>query len=446
MKKLLPIVLACIAIVGCAQITPFRTELKPVAKPCIAVKVPSECPRDAFYVAQTPWSEPGDGIPIGIIEFDDQGALQSRTFKDEIMNRIRGLTDEHSTLTVVFAHGWLNNASPDNENLEHFQAMLKGIATADREICENRTCAGRKVVGVYLAWRGMSATVQPFKSLSFWNRKSRAHRVGQDGATEVLAELAKMKAVGSTDPKKKSRLILIGHSFGGALIYSATQQLLMKDAAFVPGTDKSVPRTTADLVILVNPAFEAARLTSLHEKAAEMNFPETQSPILAIFTSETDKATKWAFPLGRHFSSLFTKYNPGRPEQSKLDRTAVGHYPGYQTHELCLMDKNADLATRLDSVCEWQRFRKGETDDWNLGRVVLERKDLVKKEPQRMNPYYNVAVDDAIISGHSGIWEPEFFMEFISRFVTVQEAKPCYMYQPGWRPKSLPAVNGCPSD
>jgi hypothetical protein len=318
---------------------------------------------------------------------------------------------------------------------------LKGIATADREICENRTCAGRKVVGVYLAWRGMSATVQPFKSLSFWNRKSRAHRVGQDGATEVLTELAKMKA-GS----KKSRLILIGHSFGGALIYSATQQLLMKDAAFVPGAGKSVHRTAADLVILVNPAFEAARLTSLHEKAAEMNFPETQSPILAIFTSETDNATKRAFPLGRHLSSLFTKYNPDRPEQSKLDRTAIGHYSGYQTHELCLRDKDADLATRPDSVCEWEWFREGGTDAWNLGRVVLERKDLVMKESQRMNPYYNVVVDDAIISGHSGIWEPKFFMEFISRFVTVQEAKPCYKYQPGWRPKSSPVVSRCPSD
>lgn len=446
MKCLLPTLLLCVAISGCAQITPYRTELKPVSDPCIAVNTPSECKRDALYFVKTSPPETDDDIPIGIIEFDDQGALQSRTYKDEIMNRMRGLTEEHGTLTVVFAHGWLNNASPENENLAHFQTMLKGIATADREICENRSCAGRKVVGVYLAWRGMSATVQPFKSLSFWNRKSRAHRVGQDGATEVLAELAKMKAGSSTAAKRKSRLILMGHSFGGALMYSATQQLLMKDTAFVSGAGKSVPRTAADLVILVNPAFEAARFTSLHEKAAAMNFPETQSPVLAIFTSETDSATKKAFPLGRHLSSLFTKYNPGRPEQAKLDRTAIGHYPGYQTHVLCLRDKDADLATRTNSVCEWERFREGETDTWNLGRVLLERKDPVMKKNQRMNPYYNVVVDDAIISGHSGIWEPEFFMEFISRFVTVQEAKSCAEYQPGWRPKLSLVESRCRSD
>ncbi|MFZ1545954.1 MAG: hypothetical protein WAT12_02480 [Candidatus Nitrotoga sp.] len=43
---------------------------------------------------------------------------------------------------------------------------------------------------------------------------------------------------------------------------------------------------------------------------------------------------------------------------------------------------------------------------------------------QRMNPCYNVVVDDAVISGHSGIWEP-IFIEFITRFVLVQDEKLC---------------------
>ena len=445
MKHLLPVLLACIAIVGCAPITPYRTELKPAAKPCIAEKHSSQCPDDAFFLVPTPWSEPGDGIPIGIVEFDDQGALQSRSFKDEILNRIRGLTEEHGTLTVVFAHGWLNNAAPKNENLARFREMLKGIAKGDREICEGRSCEGRKVVGVYLAWRGMAATLQPFAGLSFWNRKSRAHRVGQDGATEVLAELAKIKA-GTSSAKEKSRLILIGHSFGGAVIYSAVQQLLMKDAAFVKGVGKSVDRTTANLVILVNPAFEAARLTALHDRAAGMCFPKTQSPILAIFTSKTDLPTKVAFPTGRLLSSLFTKYNPDRPRQSKLDRTAIGHYRGYQTHELRLGDKDAALLPRLSSVCRWERFREGKTHDWDLERVVLERKHSMRHKDQRTNPYYNVAVDDAIISGHSGIWEPEFFMEFIFRLVTVQDAKSCREYLTGVKPEFQAAPKGCPAD
>jgi len=46
----------------------------------------------------------------------------------------------------------------------------------------------------------------------------------------------------------------------------------------------------------------------------------------------------------------------------------LGHYPGYQTHVLCLKNEDADLATRGDSVCGWELFQKeGGTDAWNLG-------------------------------------------------------------------------------
>jgi pimeloyl-ACP methyl ester carboxylesterase len=392
-------------------------------------------------VAGTPESKLDD-IPIGIIEFDDQGVLQNRKYKDEIIDRIRQLTNEHGALTVVFAHGWLNNASPENENLAHFQKMLLEIAATDRAICEDaKTCEGRKVVGVYLAWRGMSATVQPFKALSFWNRKSRAERIGQDGATEVLADLAKVRsAKNETKHSVENRLILIGHSFGGALLYSATQQLLMQDAASeVKGG--SVDRTIASLVILVNPAFEAARFTSLHDRADTMTFPKTQSTILAIFTSETDDATKWTFPAGRFLSTLFTKYNPNFPEQPELDRTAIGHYADYQTHELRLGGKQ-EFESVPHAVCEWERFRKSETDGWDLKRVTLKRNDRLKKlgPTQQMNPYYNVVVDDAIISGHSGIWDPKFFMEFIPRFVAVQKRE--YRTVEG---QPVPVVE-CPSD
>ncbi len=424
-NRMLPALFICVCASACAPIKAYRTVLPPDSGLCVAQNSPAECPQDAFYLARPPLSAgPEDDIPIGIIEFDDQGALQSRRFKEEIMTKIRDLTAEHGTLTVVFAHGWLNNAAPDNGNLENFQKMLIRIAQDDRKICEKHGCAGRRVVGVYLAWRGLSATVQPFRALSFWNRKSRAHRVGQDGATEILTELGKIKA-GGGDMKSKNRLILVGHSFGGALIYSATQQLLMKDAAYQPGAERSVLRTAANLVILVNPAFEAARFTSLHEKSLGLRFPPTQSPILAVFTSETDRATRTAFPLGRWLSSLFTKYNPSRPDQARLNRTALGHYGDYQTHRLSL--GAGELASPVESICAWKAFEKG-AQNWDLGRVVLERKGSPGPR-QHMNPYYNVAVDDAIISGHSGIWEPEYFMEFIYRFVAVQDRRSCEFYR-----------------
>ena len=401
-------------LVGCAPIKPYRTQLD-LSDPC-SISQPSDCPTDAFF--QQPTSGLGYNIHVGIIEFDDQGALMRRELKNQIVGQIDELGTSEDVLMVVFAHGWKNNAAPDNGNLRDFLEILTRLEAIDQMVCRGHSCEGRRVVGVFLGWRGLSASVEPFKTMSFWNRKKRAHRVGQDGATEVLSELAKINA-----RRRNNRLVIVGHSFGGALIYTALQQQLIRDTAFL--NHGSVPRNSADLVVLVNPAFEAARFTSLHEKSASMDFKQSQRPVLAIFTSVTDTATKTAFPIGRTFSTLFTKYNPDRPDQSKLNRTAIGHYGGYQTHALVSKPDQIDVAALSRSVCGWEEFQKGETDQWDLGVIALQRKSLIKQPGQRNNPYYNVAVDDVIVSGHNKIWGDQF-MEFLYRFVGVQDAMPCH--------------------
>ena len=413
MKRRIALLALSCAFFGCTSISPYRTQLE-MSELCVGEQ-PADCPTDAFFQRLTP--DLGYNVHVGIIEFDDQGALMRRDFKDRILGHLRELGAAEDVLMVVFAHGWKNNAAPDNGNLRDFQEMLLRIAAVDRQICRGQSCRNRQVVGVFLGWRGLSASAEPFKTLSFWNRKKRAHRVGQDGAMEVLSELAKINA-----RRDNNRLVIVGHSFGGALIYTALQQQLIRDTAF-PNRG-TIPRNAADLMVLVNPAFEAARFTSLHEKAASMDFKQTQRPALAIFTSVTDTATKTAFPIGRRFSTLFTKYNPERPDQSRLNRTAIGHYAGYQTHALIRQPEQPSLSPMQQSVCRWEEFKKGESDLWDLGAVALERKSLIRQAGQRNNPYYNVAVDDVIVSGHNKIWG-DLFMEFLYRFVGVQDAKPC---------------------
>ena len=401
-----------IAMNGCTPIGPYRTKLEDSNSLCVAT-TSNDCPTDALFKLQTDLDYE---IPLAIIEFDDQGVLQSRDFKDSMMADIRSLGADEDVLVVVFAHGWKNNAAPNNGNLDKFQMMLRKLATADYEMCEGHSCAKRKVVGVYMAWRGLSARHEPAKLLSFWNRKARAHRVGQDGAAEVLAELRKIKA-----QRDNNRLVVIGHSFGGALVFSAVQQILIRGTAFLQSGD--VPRNAADLVVLINPAFEAARLTAIHDKAARMDFEQSQRPILGIFTSTTDQATKRMFPIGRRMSNFFTKYNPRFPSQKKLNTTAIGHYSDYQTHTL-KADLENEIVSLRASVCAWQDFQTdSEIDDWELGGVRLTRNPGVRQSGQRNNPYYNVAVADEVISGHNGIWT-ERFMEFLYRFVAAQEARP----------------------
>ena len=442
MKRVLSSALIFFIVSGCTQLTSYRTNF-PIADQTVCEyrsihentdeRYTEECHDQAYYLipdidkSGTKHSD----IPIGIIEFDDQGVLQDRAAKVEIMRRIRQLNENGKTLTVVFAHGWRNNAEAKNDNLLEFQEMLKKIAGATRKAQKPR-----KVMGVYLAWRGRSVP-EAFYLLSFWNRKDRAEYIGQHGATEVLTDLTKIHA-GDGDRK---RLIFIGHSLGGSLLYGATQQLLMKDASNVDMRKeteklKVVKRNAADLIILVNPAFEAARFTALHEKALRMNYRNTQSPILAMFTSKTDWPTKLGFPFGRIVSTALTDYNTHtHPKQAELDRTAVGHYADYQTHELHLKDGDdhnvcCDVQDpeydRKAARTRWNDFRNNPARKcWHTAGVVLKRKPISNgKDPigsGHLNPFYNVTVDDAIISGHSGIWKPKYFMSFLYEFINVQD-------------------------
>lgn len=104
---------------------------------------------------------------------------------------------------------------------------------------------------------------------------------------------------------------------------------------FSEGPDAVVSDTVgfADLVVLINPALEAARYATLSEMPNERRrYFESQLPVLAVLTSEDDDATGLAFPLGRWFSTLFEterdaqRLNPvtGR---AKLSSRAVSAHP-----------------------------------------------------------------------------------------------------------------------
>lgn len=408
------LLIACVN-AGCVSGRTYRTQLH-TSDYCI-FKAKDDCPQELLHqVGETPSSPSSAPVLMGYVEFDDQGYLRDARSKDRLIEHIRAIDHDRPILMVVFAHGWKHNAAPDDGNVEAFAQFLGKIAKADADVCKNSACSARQVVGVYLGWRGLSNSVEPFKTLTFWGRKGRAHRVGTDGATEVLTELAKIKAT-----RTANRLIITGHSFGGALVYNALNQLLIRDTAYV-GKDGRVVRNVANLVVLVNPAFEAARFNALQRKASAMTFTPGQMPILAIFTSQADTATKRAFPAGRALATLFSEHST--PEQKRQNVQAIGHYAPYQTHTLMQLATPSTVEFR-DFACAWKAYSNGTTDRWNVGAVALARTPAKSEssrfnlESARFNPYMVVQVEKGIISGHNEIWGDEF-SDFLYRFVAVQ--------------------------
>ncbi len=410
------IVLLAFTLSGCAANRAHRSAATAsTGVPCVGM--PPACPLDTWQRLPDHPSQAHNPVHLGFVEFDDQGERHRPDDADAVVARVRALAGDGPVLVVVFAHGWKHNAGANDGNVAAFAELLRRVAIEDKTACGNSAgCGSRRTVGVFLGWRGLAARAEPFRTLSFWSRKNRSLRVGNDGATEVLAELGRITGTGPNH-----RLVLTGHSFGAGLVYTATQQLLMRDLASTAAGD-TIPHGTADLVVLVNAAIEAGRFQTIQHRAARRGYDCRQVPILAWFTSRTDVANRSLFPIGRRLSTLTQAHVDGA--QSKRNRTAIGFHQPYHSHTLRRAEgsERADAAatTRFRAYADrWREFQRGDRDDWQTGDLVLSRIHHAPDDPMRFNPYFNVIVDGSIIDNHSGIWGEEF-SSFLYRFVAAR--------------------------
>jgi pimeloyl-ACP methyl ester carboxylesterase len=391
------------------------------------------CDRAAWSVESRKTAESaavaGDDIHLGFIEFDDQGQLWDRGRADEVLGAVRALAAQRPVSIVVFAHGWNHNASVDDSNVLSFRQMLRDLFDAEARFAQlaNRS-QDRAIVGIYLGWRGKSAT-GPFQYPTFWARKTTAQRVGNDGAFEILYRLSAIRN-GGVQPAR-NRLVMVGHSFGGALMFTATAHALTGSLE-----DMSIGRGKrfADLVVIINPAIEAQRFESLFRRSRELE-PSLrgQMPLMVVITSAGDLATKVAFPLGRWFATLFNSYRPAQAptgssglmlDEAAADRTAVGHYAPYLTHVLapCV----AESAMAALQSCSPQTTPVASTHDFNdpqYLQAVRSTATAWKKDREAANwhiqfptavllhaagpvngPVMNVITHQSLILGHNGIW------------------------------------------
>jgi hypothetical protein len=292
---------------------------------------------------------------------------------------------------------------------------------------------------------------------TFWERKNTAHKVGANGVAEVLLKLEEIVNVkegiaaddacanqcseqcGKNVPKNKaddgkpkpnqSRMAVIGHSFGGAVLFTALQQIL--EDRFIDSRRGKTWSDTAkgfgDLVVLVNPAFEALRYASLHDLTRDRcsYFPQ-QLPKLAILTSEADWATGYTFPAGRFFSTLFESHNTLQRtycnqtlpiDEGQADRNTVGHFAPFLTHELHAAGEGAKHLTD-DGISfselkrRWASQQAGGEFDFGDSRLV----HLGHAHP--LNPHLNIRVDAALIAGHNEIWDPRV-VNFIRDLIAI---------------------------
>lgn len=384
---------------------------------------------------------PGKEYLVGYVEFDDQGWFHNPHQKNDLLRRLRERHERgEQFLIVVFAHGWKHNALGDDENVGEFRDLLKELDFNEQALFdEKRAKKRRTVVGVYLGWRGASITAPLLEELTFWTRKNAAERIGERSAKQLLMELNQFRVYANdwdeTDNLAKlndTQVVFIGHSFGGLLMYRALQTELMERALQIHKNRRyRTAKSFGDFILLVNPAFEGAAFEPLWEAARTRKcYPNRQRPIMAIVTSKTDRATKWAFPFGRLYT--LAQSAPREGERETVLNT-VGHLDRYRTHTLTaktsestskasakkLLESVEEAKERLSALERLPNIATGtERIDFDGGTLIGEGNPGIAGFP-----YLVVAADDKMIDGHSQIWEPRF-RNFMRDFIVKQVMEP----------------------
>lgn len=399
MKFLLGFVASLMVVsIGCTTTDTYRTESDEVCH----YREKSSCPKSARSIG---YSKNGRPYRLNFFEIGDQGDVHKRQQVTKLISEYREIAKQKNILLITFMHGWHHNANGDEEdsNVMEFRKVLAETADYIKD---------KEVLGVYIGWRGDSVRV-PFLDeynlinwSSFWDRKSTAHQLGSQGLTELLLELE----TSITDMNGRNhKMVTIGHSFGGAALFTALQPILSE--RFVKSRSSGAYSEIdgfGDAVVLLNPAFEGMKFNGLFHLAQGQcePYPSTQPPRLVILSSDADWPVKYMFPTGRRINALMETHRPielrhcndNTPNKWVLDtaytdRYAVGHNRFYLTHNL---EKNTD-----DKKCKIKS-----AGDTTVSRNALTT--LTSRSVLGLNsPYLNIWTNACVMPGHNDIWTME---------------------------------------
>jgi hypothetical protein len=355
--------------------------------------------------------EPRAHHTMTYVEFDDQGDMWSENQLTRILDEIEK-ANQHPNGSVVFLfiHGWYHNAAQGDSNVEDFSSLLDDFARTVKE----DEASDQPVIGVYIGWRG-KAMIKPLNVFSFYTRAFATSRIAGSIATETILRI-------STTAKRNpnSKVILIGHSFGGQILERAITQSVVGAMLGQEVGEVSLP---VDLAVLVNPAAKAVQTKQFIEVLARNRIKlyrtntegdRFEVPLIVSVTSAGDWATRVAFPAGVYFSSIFKRYRKYTETDCSpvtSQRAVYAHTGGHMRPLL----SHIVTAEPLPEVIE----KPGMLDTTTIRRRydALTRQEIymfdgekhrftIQKRPYAANntPYWVIRVPRSLIPNHSAIF------------------------------------------
>ncbi len=420
------------------------------------------------------------------VEADDEGWLWQPEQAYRALRVVEQSAEERDTFVLLFVHGWHHSSRCCDSNVQSFR---KTLAQLHDELSRNvhvgaraayskmeKSGADFKVIGIYVGWRGRS--LPGFLDFfTFWGRKSAAERVGEADAREFIARLNQMYLKKRGEPERRNflGLISIGHSFGAQVLLRATaptleQQLIIHIAPSgwlrqpTPTTPAGATKALqgiGDLVVLLNPATEAAAYHRLHLLSMGMHYEKTQTPVMLTISTDNDYARHKLFTIGRVLGEFFTS-RPRKPSafEREAERKALGidgDHVRHVTHRIAPVDSRERLIgeaadpgveagcdKREDCLADWRvwaelKDRRMLEDVPSREDTQSDRKELrefdfsgtvrlgnVEMTPgDRSIPFQPLIVatsSKAIIDNHSGIFTQPL-LRFLIPYIALIETK-----------------------
>lgn len=422
---------------------------------------------------------------LHFIEADDEGWFWDPSQADRALELVEAKVAERNTIVVVFIHGWHHSAQCCDDDVEGFKETLIRLkrqlaAPAHEAMQTTRTSSARdiNVVGTYLGWRGRSLPGF-FNYFTFWGRKASAERVGNTDFGEFLARLnglylrhndRRLNEASTREQRAAGHflgLVTIGHSFGAQVLIKAVgatleEQLIRNNPRpgyLRTGQTTAAPHDTqpivgvGDLLVLLNPATEAAQYHRLHLLSRSLRYPKVQAPIMLTVSARNDVPRHRLFTFGRVLGEIFT----GKPRKAdaverEVERKALGVYPPHITHRLVAVDPSSRLVpTRIDHEREPGCPGTGTCEcdflEWQAPPELTEPDSITARSANRLNafdfsgeltfsnvklvpesnaiayqPLIVAEADASVIDGHNGIFTAPF-LEFLVSYIAFVETK-----------------------
>jgi len=379
-------------------------------------------------VLEKPWP-----YRLTFIEFSDRGEMFDARQLDRALEEIAAAKRDAAArssaartlrpVVAVFVHGWKNNASDSSGNVWGFRQVLAGLSLQ---------YSPAPIVGVYIGWRGATVSAPFLEEFTFFDRHRRSQSVAVPQMPDAFRRVMQA-AKGPTYEDRSTVSVLVGHSFGGAVLETALTQGLSDEVVTARQQQRPI-RWPADLIVLLNEAQEAERsypfidtlvanVTARPPCAAPGEERETLRPAVISISSTGDYATRAFFPAAQLLTRLFHRPSYHGPDPmgvgsaTSLYFSTTAHTGALRSHLLGRADdpQILDALKQCNPAVDTTLF----DNTANIHYYIVER-----PASKNRTPYWVMHMPPSIVPDHSTIFTPVFRQFLVTLIAQALEIGP----------------------